>query len=155
MLSQYISPADIKINLESREKEECFAELLEVIVAKHPQINRLEAMNALIQRDEMSSTAVFPSVAVPHGTINSLSKTAISIGISKQGIEFESVCESETKNPLVNIIFEVLFYNEKTDLQIYVLRDIINLVDNSDFVRAALKCSSAQEVFDLIVASEK
>lgn len=34
MLSAFISPADIKVNLESTDKEECFAELLELIVAK-------------------------------------------------------------------------------------------------------------------------
>ena len=59
MLSSFISPSSIKVGLESSEKEECFAELLEVLVAKNPEINRKEAMNALIAREEKMSTAVF------------------------------------------------------------------------------------------------
>ena len=66
MLSSFISPSSIKVGLESSDKEECFAELLEVLVAKNPEINRKEAMNALIAREEKMSTAVFPFVAVPH-----------------------------------------------------------------------------------------
>ena len=39
MLSSFISPSSIKVALESTEKEECFAELLEVLVAKNPELN--------------------------------------------------------------------------------------------------------------------
>ena len=90
MLSSFISPASIKVALESTEKEECFAELLEVLVAKNPEINRREAMNALITREEKMSTAVFPFVAVPHALCSSAGDTLVAVGISKAGIEFES-----------------------------------------------------------------
>ena len=38
MLTDYITPADIKLNLESTDKEEVFAELTELLVKKSPEL---------------------------------------------------------------------------------------------------------------------
>lgn len=155
MLSGLISPADIKISLESFEKEECFAELLEVIVANGAKIDRREALNALIEREDKMSTAVFPHVAVPHAISNSIGRTAISIGISKKGIEFEPLdTTTNPKNPIVNIIFEILFEEQDTELHLHILRDVLALVSNPDFFEQILKANSSQEVYNIIEALE-
>ncbi len=159
MLSAFISPADIKVNLESTDKEECFAELLELIVAKNSNIKRIEAMQALIQREEKGSTAVFPYVAVPHGVIKSIGKTAIAIGISRNGIEFESpLGESDSskdaRKPVVNVIFEIIFEEKETETHIRVLRDILQLVSDPEFVKNVLQSKTSQEVYDLIESLE-
>ena len=151
MLSSFISPASIKVALESTEKEECFAELLEVLVAKHPELNRKEAMNALIAREEKMSTAVLPFVAVPHALCNSAGDTLVAVGISRSGIEFDSP-EPETNpdHPVVNVIFEILFEEKDTETHLHVLRDILQLVSNKDFVNNVLQAKTSQEVYDLI-----
>ena len=156
MLSAYLSPADIKVNLESSEKEECFAELLELIVAKNPKIKRPEAMKALIEREEKMSTAVFPCIAVPHALSKDVGDIpAIAIGISPAGIEFEPVStESDPKasqdNPKVNIIFEILFEEKEAETHLRILRDIVSIVSNPDFTKSILQAKTSQEVYDLI-----
>ena len=126
MLSSFISPSSIKVALESTEKEECFAELLEVLVAKNPEINRKEAMTALIAREEKMSTAVFPFVAVPHALCSSAGDTLVAVGISRQGIEFDSPePEKNPEHPVVNVIFEILFEEKDTQTHLDVLRDIL------------------------------
>ncbi len=155
MLSGLISPACIKVNLESTEKEESFAELLEVIVANNVKLDRREALASLVEREEKMSTAVFPHVAVPHGICKSLGKTAIAIGISKKGIEFDPVdSERDSKNPIVNIIFEILFEENDTELHLHVLRDILSLVTNFDFFEQILQAKTPQEVYNIIEALE-
>lgn len=155
MLSSFISPSSIKVGLESSEKEESFAELLEVLVAENPALNRKEAMQALIQREEKMSTAVFPYVAVPHALCASAGDTLVAIGVSRQGIEFDSP-EPETKpgHPIVNIIFEILFEEKDTETHLHVLRDILALVSNPDFVKNVLQAKTSQEVYDIIESQE-
>ena len=155
MLSSFISPASIKVNLESTEKEECFAELLEVLVAKNPELNRREAMNALVAREEKMSTAVFPYVAVPHALCASAGNTLVAVGISRSGIEFEPL-EPETNpdHPVVNVIFEILFEEKDIQTHLDVLRDILQLVSNPDFVKNVLQAKTSQEVYDLIESME-
>ena len=155
MLSSFITPSSIKVALESSEKEESFAELLEVLVAKHPELNRKEAMNALIIREEKMSTAVFPYVAVPHALCSSAGDTLVAIGISRQGIEFESPePETNPEHPVVNVIFEILFEEKDTQTHLDVLRDILQLVSNPDFVKNVLQAKTSQEVYELIESME-
>lgn len=155
MLSSFISPASIKVALESTEKEECFAELLEVLVAENPDINRREAMTALVAREEKMSTAVFPFVAVPHALCSSAGDTLVAVGISRSGIEFESPDPKENpEHPVVNIIFEILFEEKDTETHLHVLRDILQLVSNPDFVKNVLQAKSSQEVYELIESME-
>ena len=155
MLSSFISPASIKVALESTEEEECFAELLEVLVAKNPGLDRREAMTALVAREEKMSTAVFPYVAVPHALCSSAGDTLVAVGISRSGIEFESP-EPETNpdHPVVNVIFEILFEEKDTETHLHVLRDILQLVSNPDFVKNVLQAKTSQEVYDFIEAQE-
>ena len=110
MLSSFISPAVIKTGMESSEKEEGFAELLELLVAKNPKLDRKEAMEALVKREEKMSTAVLPFVAVPHALCSSAGDTLVAMGISREGIEFEAPDpEADKTRPVVNIIFDALF----------------------------------------------
>ncbi len=155
MLSSFISPSSIKVGLESSEKEESFAELLEVLVAENPALDRREAMQALIQREEKMSTAVFPYVAVPHALCSSAGDTLVAIGVSRQGIEFDSP-EPETKpgHPIVNIIFEILFEEKDTETHLHLLRDILEIVSQPDFVQNVLQAKTSQEVYDLIESME-
>ena len=79
MLSSFVTPSVIKLGLESSEKEESFAELLELLVAENPKLNRKEAMEALIQREDKMSTAVLPFVAVPHALCTSAGNTLVAM----------------------------------------------------------------------------
>ena len=155
MLSSFISPSSIKVGLESSEKEECFAELLEVLVAKNPEINRKEAMNALIAREEKMSTAVVPFVAVAHALCSSAGDTLVAVGISRSGIEFESPePEKNPEHPVVNVIFEILFEERDTETHLHLLRDILQLVSNPDFVKNLTQAKTSQEVYDIIESME-
>ena len=155
MLSSFISPSSIKVGLESSEKEESFAELLEVLVAENPALDRREAMQALIQREEKMSTAVFPCVAVPHALCSSAGDTLVAIGVSRQGIEFESPDpETNPGHPVVNVIFEILFEEKDTETHLHVLRDILALVSNPDFVKNVLQAKTSKEVYDIIESQE-
>ena len=155
MLSSFISPASIKVALESTEKEECFAELLEVLVAENPDLNRREAMTALVAREEKMSTAVFPFVAVPHALCSSAGDTLVAVGISRSGIEFDSPDPKENpEHPVVNVVFEILFEEKDTETHLHVLRDILQLVSNPDFIKNVLQAKTSQEVYDFIEAQE-
>lgn len=150
MLSVLIAPSDIKVGLLSSEKEECFAELIELIVARHPEIKREEALQSLIERDEKMSTAILPHIAVPHAVCENLKSTAVSIGISRSGIEFESDNpDVEIENP-INIIFEILSNKDDIENVVKIMRDILQISSNPDFFAQILNANSSNEVYNLI-----
>lgn len=154
MLTDYITPADIKLNLESSDREEAFAELTELLVKKSPGINRTQVINALIERENKCSTAVFPMVAVPHAVCESAKETGIVIGVSREGIEFEPVESSDRLCPVVNIIFQIVFEKDNTDSHLNILRDILFVVSKPEFHQRVLNAQTQQELYDLLVELE-
>lgn len=154
MFSSLIFPDEIKINLESTEKEESFAELIELAAVKQPQIIREEAFEALCKRENKLSTAISKNIAVPHAICKSIKNTSISIGISKNGIEFEPINPNE-KNPTVHIIFQILFEEKDTELHLEILKDILQLVKNPDFVNKIVNAKTSQQAYDLICYYEE
>ena len=150
MILDLLTCSQIKIGLESTEREECFAELLEPLVARFPQLKRGQAMDALIKREELKSTAIFPAVAVPHAVVHEhLDVPAIALGISRDGIEFEAENPGE-KNPVVKLIFEIFFDEGDAHKHLQVLRDILQLLKHEDFLNEVLKASTPQQVLDII-----
>lgn len=154
MISDKIDVDNIKINLESEESEECIAELLEVILQKYPEINRKEASDSLYSREEKMSTAIYPFVAVPRAVCKSAKKTSIAIGISPRGVEFENPDKSKKENVNVKVVFEILFEEDNTDGHLHILRDILQLVSNSEFIEQICLAKSSQEVLNLISSFE-
>ena len=150
MLTDYVSVNDIKLNLESTDRDEAFAELTELLVAKCPSLNRAEYLKALTERENKMSTAVFPGIAVPHAVCESAKETSIVIGISKGGIEFEPTDANQKENPVVNVIFQTAFERENTGSHLNVLRDILYIVSKPEFFEKILKVNSSQEAFELI-----
>lgn len=154
MLSNILKPENIKIGLESTEQEESIAELVETLVSSNPEINRSETLNALLAREEQMSTAIYPFVAVPHAVCKGLSKTSLAIGISRTGIEFENPDKNNVNPVKVNVIFEVVFNGEDTDGHLHMLRDILQIVSNPNFVEEILLAKNSQEVLNLITSLE-
>ena len=132
ILGQVFSPNAININLESSEKDEVFEELIEEFVAVHPEVSRSAVLTALIDREQKLSTGIGRGVAVPHGICGGFSGVKGVIGISRAGIDFDSL----DKLP-VHIIFMLLSGNE------------------SSFIETILSKKTPQDVYDTLVRFEE
>lgn len=149
MLSSLIKPSGIKLNLESTEWDECFAELMEVMIENNSQIKRAEALSALIQREEKMSTAVCPYIAVPHAVCSSQKETQIVIGISSSGVDFEDLNNSG-RSVKVKLVFQIIFEENNFELHLHILKDILELVKNPKVLENVLKAKTADEVCKII-----
>ena len=54
----------------------------------------------------------------------------------------------------VNVIFEILFDEKETDAHLNILRDILQLASNPDFVKRIKEASNQQEAYDIIAELE-
>lgn len=154
MISNILMPENIKINMESTEQEECIAELVEKLVATNPEIDRNQVLSSLLAREEQMSTAIYPFVAVPHAVCKNLKNTSIAIGISRSGIEFENPDKNNPNPVKVHVVFQVVFEEEDTNAHLHVLRDILQIVSNPNFVHEILLTKNTQEVYNYIVTLE-
>lgn len=144
MLSDLLKKENIIVNLESTDKEELFAEMLEVLINDQPSINRAEAMNAILAREQQMSTCVRKGVAVPHASCDCVSKTVIALGISRNGIEYDSIDE------VVHLVFMVLFEQDHTTDHLQVLSWVASDLQSPELISTLINAKSSQEAWDII-----
>ena len=150
MLEQVFSQKSVIINLESTEKDELFEEMLESIVATQGTIDRTQALTALREREAKMSTGIIHLVAVPHASVDSVEGIVGAIGISSNGIEYDSL-DSEK----VHLVFMLLCNPDAVDMHLKVMRELSLLLKAPSFIEEMLKAKSQQEIYDTLCKFEK
>lgn len=77
--------------LQQTDKYEAIHELIEKAPVFQTEINRQSLEEAVVLREKQQSTGFGHGVAVAHGKLHNLDTIRIALGISKKGIEFESI----------------------------------------------------------------
>lgn len=149
LLNEIFSVQHIKLNLESETKDETFEELIEIIIALHPELNRQDMLEAITMREKQMNTVVAPGVAIPHGYCHTLSGIVGAIGISRAGIEYDMEAQ-ET----VHCIFMVLMSYERREKHLSVLSKLSKLL-NLQTLSEMQAAKSAQELNDILCRFEQ
>jgi nitrogen PTS system EIIA component len=88
-----ITRENIYPRLESSTKEEILVEMVELFCANHQVSDKSKFENAIIEREQLCSTALYEEVALPHPRYNGdhfVKDPSLIIGISRKGVEFGS-----------------------------------------------------------------
>ena len=147
ILEKVFSPETVILNLGSTDKDELFEEMVEAIVRIHPELDRAQALQALRERESKMSTGIMHGIAVPHGNCATARDVIGAIGISRAGIDYESL----DKAP-VNLVFLILCNPEQPEMHLSVLKELASVLQNPGFVADVMEKKTAQEVYDLLCA---
>ena len=109
-----------------------------------------EANRALNEREAIASTGLGNNVAIPHVKLKGLEQPALSVSISKKGIEWNALDGEQ-----VNILFTVLRPESATALHdpekhLGLMRWIAKLTQDGDFRRFAVAVKTKKELIDLL-----
>ena len=149
VLEQVFAPQGIILNLESEDKDELFEEMLEAVVKLQPSINRAEALKALHERENKMTTGIMHQIAVPHGVVESAEGVVGEIGISRKGIDYDSL----DKAP-VHVVFLLACSPEAAELHLKVFKELAAVLQNPAFVKEIMEKKTVQEVYDYINQKE-
>jgi PTS system fructose-specific IIC component/PTS system nitrogen regulatory IIA component len=147
--SKIFSPKSIIVNLESEEKDELFEEMVQSIHVAFPEVDREEALTALREREKLMSTGIVHGIAVPHGTCASVKGCVGALGISRGGIDYNSLDGAP-----VNIVFMLLCGTKDNELHLEVLKKIAEVLKNPEFAANLFDKTSAEDVFDALCAAD-
>ncbi|MGI5058159.1 PTS sugar transporter subunit IIA [Treponema pectinovorum] len=139
----------IIVDLQSTEKDELFEEMVEKLYSIVPDFNREEVLFALNEREAKMSTGIMHSVAIPHAFVSSINGTFGVIGISRDGIDYDSLDRAP-----VHVVFMLLAGEGQTEKHVQVLKSLAILLQKKDFVKNIISCKTQSEVYNLIVQSE-
>ena len=152
-LMDFIQEEFITVDLDASDKWQTLDYLAEFLVrthqAHHIDINELKA--SLVQREIEISTGIGNNLAIPHAIIHDGPQIIGVIGISRKGVEFDSL-DSQP----VHIIFMIATPKDNFDRQhLQVLANIAKLFGKHKDIKSQLiKARSAAEVYEILQSKE-
>lgn len=149
-ISEFLSEESIIPNIQATEKAEVLRELSAHLSSREPGISSAEDVVAVLAaREDLGSTAVAEGLAIPHGTLPSVSRIVGCFGRSKKGIAFAS------KDGKPTHFFVVLIAPPECGGQHLKALAQISRIFRQDGVRERLlRASTATDLFRILSESD-
>ena len=148
-IADYINEETVNLDLKSKVKNMVIKELYGAIKDLDSKKNKELGLSDIYAREELGSTGIGKGVALPHAKTKAVDELVVTLGISKNGIEYDSLDEENVK-----IFFMFLCPEEDTQEYLKVLARISRWIKEDRFRESLLKAKTGKEIIDIIKAEE-
>jgi len=148
-LTQILLPTCVKVPLKGEDKNSVIIELVDVLDSNKLLLDRDIVLNAVLAREQTRSTAIGSGIAIPHGKCKAVSELVMTIGITAEPIDFQSVDGRGVK-----IIILLASPIDQTGPHIQALAQISRLMLDDQFKQQLEKADSAETVYKLLRSKE-
>jgi len=128
-------------HLKARTKDEVFRELVGYLTPLCPGVGRDTLLTGLLERERLMTTGIAKHIALPHTHVPGLGKTVGLLGVSKDGIEYQSL-DGEP----VHLVFCLVGDDAHPDAHITVLRSLALLLINPEFYPSMMKAKGPRDI---------
>jgi PTS system fructose-specific IIC component/PTS system nitrogen regulatory IIA component len=145
LLQDIFTVSRIKFGLEADDKDEVFEELTDVLVRGYGISNREEILASIRDRESKMSTGIKTGIALPHGKVEGFSGIFGVIGISEDGIDYDSL-DGEP----VSLVILLVSGTENAEAHLRILKKIAGLLENPAFITDMKNSGSAEKAFSVL-----
>ena len=145
VLTQILEPQCVKVPLKGTDKESAITELVDLLDTAKLLTDKNDVLQSVLSRESTRSTGIGSGIAIPHGKCKGVKDLVMAIGISRQGIDFQSI-----DGKAVYIIVLLVSPLDRTGPHIQALARISRLMLDEDFKNKLQNAKSSQELYDLI-----
>ncbi len=131
-------------DLKSQNKKGLLEELVAPL-AESTDLNSEDLVRVLMERERLGSTGIGGGIGIPHGKIKDLESLVLGFGLSRKGIDFESIDGEPT-----HIFFVLITPEDSTGLHLKLLARISRILKNDQFKERLLNAADQDEIFDII-----
>lgn len=149
-ITDYLSEELIELNLRSKDRDEVLVELSKLIENSDNIHKENDVYKALIDREKLGSTGIGKGVAIPHAKTESADKLTVAFGVSRKGIDFDSL-----DNENVNLFFVFASPNKDSHIYLKVLARISRFIREEEFRARLFNCKDAKDVIECIKNKEE
>jgi nitrogen PTS system EIIA component len=137
----------ININLTARDK---IGVLDELAALSHPPppptpATKDQLVKVLMERERLGSTGIGGGIGIPHGKLKNLESLVLGFGLSRQGVNFESMDGRPT-----HIFFLLLTPENSAGIHLKLLARISRMLKNDDFKERLMQSQTAEEIIAAI-----
>ena len=148
-ISQLLSKSSIIANLNDQDKKGVIDELA-LAISKTTKVPVKELATVLLEREQLGSTGIGGGIAIPHGKLDSVHSIIVGFGLSRKGVEYESL-----DNKPVHIFFLLLTPENSTGGHLKVLAQISKLLKMDQFKKGLIAAQSVDDIYDIIMDQDE
>jgi PTS system nitrogen regulatory IIA component len=131
-------------DLKGRSKPEVLEELA-APVARLANEELRDVVEVLLERERLGSTGIGGGIGIPHGKLKRLDRMVIGFGLSRKGVDFDSLDGEPTR-----IFFLLMAPESSTGLHLKLLARISRILKNETLKERLLQAKSAEEITAII-----
>lgn len=133
--------------LQSLQRDDAIGELIDSIVAAGAVDGTLrdDLVRLILDRENKGSTGFGKGVAVPHVKHEKIKGMVATIGVSRQGVDFNAL----DKAPVYSIVL-LLSSQDKPDEHLQAMENIFSHLQKDTFRRFLRQASTVEEIMDLL-----
>lgn len=146
MLKDVITLDCINIDLKGETKSEIIDEMVDILYNNGKLNDREEYKKEILKREAQSSTGMEEGIAIPHGKTDAVKIPTVAIGISKKGVDYESLDGKPS-----HLFFMIAAPANSNNSHIELLSKITTLLLEDDIREALINAKSKEEVLDILI----
>jgi fructose-specific phosphotransferase system IIA component len=148
-LSELLKPANIKLGLEAKVKNEAIKELVDLLAANGEVQDAKKVMDAVLERETTRTTGIGNGLAIPHGKCTGTDHLIMALGKARHPIDFQAI-----DGRPVTWIWLLTSPPDKTGPHIHALARISRLMTIDKFRQALAGAKTPEEVVDIVQQQE-
>ncbi|BBO79528.1 PTS fructose transporter subunit IIA [Desulfosarcina ovata subsp. sediminis] len=134
----------ILVDLKAKDKISILNELV-LPTARITGIDPNDMVRVLMERERLGSTGIGDGIGIPHGKLKDLERLVLGFGLSRKGVDFESIDGRPT-----HLFFLLITPEHATDLHLKLLARISRMLKKDSLKEMLMKAGSAEEVITVI-----
>ena len=137
--------SDLKANDKKGVLEELVTPVARIADIKHDYL-----VKVLMERERLGSTGIGEGIGIPHGKVKGLESLVLGFGLSKKGVDFDSM-----DGQPAHIFFLLLTPENSTGLHLKLLARISRILKNEPFKQRLLHATNRDEIYSIIEEEEE
>ncbi len=149
-ISDLLNERQITTRLAGATKEDVIRELIDLLVKEKLVVDARMALKTIMDRERQQSTGIGRGLAIPHGKSGTVKHICAAMGISQNGIDYDSL-DGEP----VHVVFLLLAEEGKPGEHVMALAQIATLCKVPGFIDRLVASKTPKELYGVIVAEEE
>lgn len=149
-ITELLTKHTIKLNIESKEKENVIDEMVTVLDKAGKLNDRQAYKEAILNRESQSSTGIGEGIAIPHAKTASVINPAIAFGRSKDGVDYELL-----DGQPAHLVFMIAATEGANNTHLEALSRLSTLLMREEIRKQLLEAESEDAIIDIINQHDK
>lgn len=131
-------------DLQAQNKKGILEELVSP-VSEIAKVDQEHLVKVLMEREQLGSTGIGGGIGIPHGKLKEIDSLVLGFGLSRNGVDFESLDGKPT-----HIFFLLITPEDSTGLHLKLLARISRILKDEPFKTRLLNATSGDEILKII-----